>query len=84
MTSLRNMILEEDTPLHVHNPRKITRKLGVLVSQHEERSIRCLKSAGLWTTFPPFLTAMNNLLTLFIYLFILIDIYLIKGYVQLF
>jgi len=33
-TSLRNMILEDDTPLHVHNPKKIKRKhCGVVVSE---------------------------------------------------
>ena len=36
--SLRNMILEEDTPLHVHNRRKIKRKHGgVIVSEPEKK-----------------------------------------------
>jgi len=30
-TSFRNMILEDDTPLHVHDPRKIKRKHGGVV-----------------------------------------------------
>jgi hypothetical protein len=35
-TALRNMILEDDTSLHVHNPRKIKRKhVGVVVSEPE-------------------------------------------------
>ena len=37
-TSLRNMSLKEDTPLHVHNPRKIKRKHGgVVVSGPEKK-----------------------------------------------
>ena len=37
-TSLRNMILEDNTPLHVHNPRKIKRKYGgVFVSESERK-----------------------------------------------
>ena len=32
------MILEDDTPLHVHNPRKIKRKhVGVVVSEPEAK-----------------------------------------------
>jgi len=35
-TSLRNIILEDHTPLHVHNPKKIKRKhCGVFVSEPE-------------------------------------------------
>ena len=37
-TSLRNMILEDITPLQVHNPRKIKRNHGgVLVSEPEKK-----------------------------------------------
>ena len=36
-TSLRNMILEDDTTLHVHNPRKIKRKHGVVVVSEPEK-----------------------------------------------
>jgi len=37
-TSLRNMILEDDTPLHVHNPRKTKRKhSGVVVCEPEKK-----------------------------------------------
>ena len=40
-TSLRNMILEDDTPLHVHNPRKIKRKHGdVVVSEPEKKKYK--------------------------------------------
>ena len=37
-TSLRRMILEDNTPVHVHNPKKIKRKHGgVVVSEPEKR-----------------------------------------------
>jgi hypothetical protein len=40
-TALRNMILEEDTPLHVHNPKKIKRKRGgVVVSEPETKEYK--------------------------------------------
>ena len=40
-TSLRNMILEGDTPLHVHNPKKIKRKhCGVVVSEQETKEYK--------------------------------------------
>ena len=40
-TSLRNMILEDDTPLHVHNPKKIKRKYcGVVVSKPETKEYK--------------------------------------------
>ena len=40
-TSLRNMILENDTPLHVHNPKKIKRKhCGVVVSETETKEYK--------------------------------------------
>jgi len=40
-TSLRNMILEDDTPLHVHNPRIIRRKHGgVVVSEPEKKEYK--------------------------------------------
>jgi len=39
--SLRNMILEDDTPLHVHNPKKIKRKhCGVVVSEPETKEYK--------------------------------------------
>jgi hypothetical protein len=34
-TALRHMILENDTPLHVRNPKKIKRKNGGVVSEAE-------------------------------------------------
>jgi len=40
LTSLRNMILEDDTPLHVHNPRKIKGKHGGVVSEPEEKEYK--------------------------------------------
>jgi hypothetical protein len=40
-TALRHMILEDDTPLHVHNPKKIKRKHGgVVVSEAETMEYR--------------------------------------------
>ena len=40
-TSLKNMILEDNTPLHVHNRRKIKRKHGdVVVSEPEKSSTK--------------------------------------------
>ena len=40
-TSLRNMILEVITPLHVHNPRKIKRRHGgVVVSEPESKEYK--------------------------------------------
>jgi hypothetical protein len=40
-TSLRKMILEDSTPLHVHNPKKINRKHGgVVVSELESKEYK--------------------------------------------
>jgi hypothetical protein len=40
-TTLRKMILEDDTPVHVHNPRKIKRKHGgVVVSETETKEYK--------------------------------------------
>jgi len=40
-TSLWNMILEDDTPLHVHNHRNIKRKHGgVVVSETEKKDYK--------------------------------------------
>jgi hypothetical protein len=40
-TALRHMILEDDTPLHVHNPKKIKRKHGgVVVSEAETKAYK--------------------------------------------
>jgi hypothetical protein len=40
-TALRHMILEDDTPLHVHNPKKIKRKHGgVVVSEAETKEYK--------------------------------------------
>jgi len=40
-TSLRNMILEDNTPLHVHSPRKIKRKHGgIVVSEREKKEYK--------------------------------------------
>ena len=40
-TSLRNMILEDDTTLHVHNPKNIKRKhCGVVVSEPETKEYK--------------------------------------------
>ena len=40
-SSLRNLILEDNTPLYVHNPRKIKRKHGdVFVSEPERKEYK--------------------------------------------
>jgi len=39
-TALRKMILEDDTPLHVHNPKKVNRKRGVVVSEPEAKEYK--------------------------------------------
>ena len=40
-TFLKNMILEDNTPLHVHNPRKIKRKqIGVIVSEPDKKEYK--------------------------------------------
>ena len=40
-TSLRNIIHEDDTPLHVHNPKKIRMKhCGVVVSEPETKECK--------------------------------------------
>ena len=48
-TSLRRMILEDNTPVHVHNPKKIKRKNGgAVVSERKGKNIKLfLRSAGL-------------------------------------
>jgi hypothetical protein len=40
VTALRNMILEDDTSLHVHNPKKIKRKNGDVVSEPETKQYK--------------------------------------------
>jgi hypothetical protein len=63
------MILEDNTPLHVHNPKKMKRKHGgVVVSEPESKEYKVvLRSSGLWTTLIPFLTGTCNLVYLFIW-----------------
>jgi hypothetical protein len=34
------MILEDNTPLHVHNPKKVKRKYGVVVSEPESKEYK--------------------------------------------
>ena len=73
---LRNMILEDDTPFNVHNPRKIKRKHGCVgVSEPEKKEYKIfLRSGGLWTTLIPFHMVKTNQFILYLYLFIFIDI----------
>jgi hypothetical protein len=51
-TSLRKMILEDDKPVHVHNPKKIKKKHGgVVVSEQETKEYKVVsRRAGLGTT----------------------------------
>jgi hypothetical protein len=55
-TSLRRMILEDDTPVHVHNPKKIKRKHGgVVVSEPETKKYKVLfKQRRLMANFDSF------------------------------
>ena len=54
-TTLRDMILENAPPVHVHNPQKIKRKNGGVVFQNPRRRSTSLflRSAGLWTILTP-------------------------------
>ena len=56
-TSLRNMILEDNSPLYVHNPRKIKRKHGgVVVSEPERKDYKVVfKKRRLLNDFDSFL-----------------------------
>ena len=50
-TSLRNMILEDNSPLYVHNPRKIKRKHGgVVVSEPDGKESKSFKSRRFFKT----------------------------------
>jgi helix-turn-helix protein len=56
-TSLRKMILEDNTPLHVHNPKKIKRKRGgVVVSEPESKEYKVVfkkrRLMGEFNSFP--------------------------------
>jgi len=45
--ALRRMILEDDTPLHVHNPKKTERKHGgVVVSEPENKEFKVVFKEG--------------------------------------
>ena len=86
-TSLRSMILEDDTPLHVHNPKKIKRNIVVSSSQNQkQRSTRLsLRSAGLWTTLTPSHMVIIRFFYLFKILFIRLFIYLSEClFIQIF
>jgi len=39
-TTLSNMILKDTAPVHVHNPKKIKRKHGGVVSEHETKEFK--------------------------------------------
>ena len=65
------MILNDTTPVHVHNPKKIKRKhVAVVESDPKQRSAKSyLRSAGLWTTLVSYPTGMITLFDVqFIYL----------------
>ena len=63
-TYLRNMILEDNSPLYVHNPRKIKRKHGgVVVSEPERKEYKVVfKKRRLLNDFDSFPYGMINLL----------------------
>jgi hypothetical protein len=53
VTALSSMILEDDTPLHVHNPKKIKRKYsGAVVSVPETKEYKEAPSYGKFLFFP--------------------------------
>jgi hypothetical protein len=67
-TALRKMILEDDKPVHFHNPRKIKRKHdSVVVSEQETKEYKVVfKKARLWATFIPSLMVTCNFKFVFI------------------
>jgi hypothetical protein len=69
------MILEDGTPLHVHNPKNIKRKYGrVLVSEPERTEYKvAFKKLRLMTSFDSYL---NGYTLLMIYLFIILGKFL--------
>ena len=79
--SLRNMILEDKTLLHVHNPRKIKRKHGgIVVSEPEKKEFKVVfKKRRFMDDFDSFHMVMINLLFSLIHRHIYYD----QGYVQL-
>jgi phenylacetate-coenzyme A ligase PaaK-like adenylate-forming protein len=51
-TSLRRMILEDDSPIHEHNPEKVKLKHGVVVSEPETKEYKVVfKKRWLMTNF---------------------------------
>jgi hypothetical protein len=45
--ALRRMILEDDTPLHVHNPKRMDGKqCGVVVSEPEKKEFKVVFKKG--------------------------------------
>jgi len=78
-TSLRNMILEDDKPLHVHNPRKIKRKHGVVLSEPEKKEYNVvLKKRRLMDDFVSFPYGYDQLIY-FLFVFIYIYRYIYLG-----
>jgi hypothetical protein len=57
------MIPEDNTPLHVHNPRKIKRKhCGIVVYEPEKNEYKdFLKNGGLWIILTSFHMVMIDL-----------------------
>ena len=82
--SLRSMILEDDTPLHVHNPKKIKRKhCGVVVSEPETKEYKVVfKKRRLKDNFDSLPYGYNQFVylyrILFIRLFICRSVYLYR------
>jgi hypothetical protein len=64
------MILEDDSPVHVHNPKKIKWKHGgIIVSEPETREYKAvLRKAGLWPTLVPSLMGIFNLFLFLVFL----------------
>jgi len=69
------MILENDTPLHVHNPSKIKRKHGgIVVSEPEKKEYKVFKKSLFMDDFNYFPYGYDYLI--YLYLFTFMDIFI--------
>jgi len=77
-TALRNMILEEAPPVHVHNPKKIKRQqVRVVVSEPETKEYKVvIKKRRLMEDFDSVPYGYEELTYIFIYLFIHLFIFI--------
>jgi len=61
-TTLKKMILVDETQVHVHNPKKIERKhVGIVCLNLRQKNIKLsLRSASLWISFIPIHKGKHN------------------------